>query len=73
MFSGMVNGHADGWVDWVDKYDPRTDTWEVLADAPRERDHFEAVMVNGNVYLIGGRKTNVWGIFLAEPYQRSYI
>ncbi|MEY4929811.1 MAG: hypothetical protein RI909_535 [Bacteroidota bacterium] len=70
MMGGIVNGHVDGWVTWVDKYNPTTDTWTQLADAPRERDHATAALVNGKVYLAGGRKTNangdVYGVTIAE-------
>ena len=40
--SGIRNGHIDGWVPWLDEYDPRTNIWRTLPDAPRSRDHFHA-------------------------------
>jgi N-acetylneuraminic acid mutarotase len=34
-------------------YDPNTNTWSTLADAPRQG-FFQAVALNGKIYLIGG-------------------
>lgn len=53
--SGLTNGHISGHVSWVDKYDPATGTWAILADAPRARDHFRAVETSGKIFLAGGR------------------
>lgn len=52
---GIKNGHIGDHKKWLDVYDPTTDTWNILADAPRARDHFQAVAKNGKLYLIAGR------------------
>lgn len=70
LVSGIINGHQDGWVKWVDKYNPTTNEWTELSDVPRERDHFQAVVLGGKIYLTGGRKTNgagnVFGVTIPE-------
>ncbi|MXY27340.1 hypothetical protein F4Y59_04140 [Candidatus Poribacteria bacterium] len=35
-------------------YDPRTNTWERLADMPTARAHARAAVVDGKIYVIGG-------------------
>ncbi|MFS4445956.1 Kelch repeat-containing protein [Maribacter sp. 2307UL18-2] len=62
---GIKNGHIGDHKKWMDLYDPATGTWEVLADAPRARDHFQAVLVNGKIVAPAGRNT---GIFPDQPF-----
>lgn len=57
LVCGIVDGHRGGHVAWLDVYDPATDSWEQLPDAPRPRDHFQAVVANGNLYALAGRTT----------------
>ena len=57
IVAGITNGHLDGHVTWLDRYDPATDTWTQLADAPRARDHFHAAVVDGKLYAAGGRRS----------------
>jgi hypothetical protein len=57
LVGGITNGHTNGWVKWFDSYDPLTGAWEILPDAPHERDHFHAVTINNNLYAVAGRKT----------------
>lgn len=54
---GIVDGHWDGHVAWLDEYDPKTNTWKRLADAPRTRDHISAAVVGDKLYLAGGRNS----------------
>ncbi|MBX2842338.1 MAG: galactose oxidase [Flammeovirgaceae bacterium] len=54
---GIVNGHFSNWVSWLDEFDPATNTWKELPDAPRERDHFHAAVIEGKLYAAGGRKS----------------
>ncbi|MEH0153154.1 galactose oxidase [Limibacter armeniacum] len=56
---GVVNGHTDGHQKWFDVYDPATNSWSVLPDAPRERDHFQAVVADHKLYLAAGRLSKV--------------
>jgi len=58
MISGIVDGHNGTHVPWVDRYDFKTNTWTVLADAPRARDHFQVVMEHGKIYAAGGRNSS---------------
>ena len=55
---GIQNGHMDGHVTWLDRYDPATDTWTQLADAPTARDHFHAAVLDGKLYAAGGRRSS---------------
>ncbi len=55
MVGGIKNGHIGDHKKWFDLYDPSTDTWKILEDAPRPRDHFQAVAKDGKLYLIAGR------------------
>lgn len=52
---GNTIGHDGGYVPWFDKYNPATNTWTQLPDAPRARDHFHAAVVGDKMYLAGGR------------------
>jgi len=54
---GIKDGHRGDHKKWLDSYDPRTDTWEVLPDAPRARDHFQTVRIKNKLYLVGGRRS----------------
>jgi len=58
MVCGIIDGHWDGHVTWFDCYNFKTGKWETLPDAPRPRDHFNAVVCNDKLYLIGGRVTS---------------
>jgi len=62
---GIKNGHIGDHKTWMDVYDPATGKWEVLADAPRARDHFQAVLVDGKIAAPAGRNT---GIEPDEPF-----
>ncbi|PHN08374.1 Kelch repeat-containing protein [Flavilitoribacter nigricans] len=54
---GIKDGHRGDHKTWLDVYDPQTNTWEQLPDAPRARDHFQAVVVKHKLYLVGGRRS----------------
>lgn len=56
---GIKNGHIGDHKNWMDRYDPKTGQWEVLADAPRARDHFQAVLADGKIYAPAGRNTGI--------------
>lgn len=55
---GIKDGHRGDHKNWLDRYDPTNGNWEVLPDAPRTRDHFQAILVNDNIYVVAGRNTN---------------
>ncbi|MBC2839846.1 kelch repeat-containing protein [Robiginitalea sp. SC105] len=57
MLCGIKNGHIGDHKNWADSYDLKTGEWEVLADAPRTRDHFQAAMHKGRIYALAGRNT----------------
>ena len=58
LVGGIIDGHWSGWVNWFDEYDPATNTWKTLPDAPRARDHFNVEIVNDKLYVIGGRRSS---------------
>jgi hypothetical protein len=58
MVAGIRDGHWDGHVAWLDAFDPHTGEWTELADAPRPRDHFQAVTIDGKMYVAGGRRSS---------------
>ncbi|MCH7919204.1 MAG: hypothetical protein IIC50_14620 [Planctomycetes bacterium] len=62
LSSGAVNGkiyaiggspHLPG-VNWVEEYDPGTDTWTPKAGMPTARATAASSVVNGKIYVIGG-------------------
>lgn len=55
---GIQNGHASGHVRWLDAFDPETGEWTSLADAPRNRDHFQAAVIDDKLYAAGGRRSS---------------
>lgn len=57
MVCGIQDGHWDGHVAWLDEYDPKTNSWRKLADAPHARDHVQAVVVDDKIYVAGGRRS----------------
>ena len=58
MFGGIQLGHTSGTCAWADVFDLKTGAWAILPDAPHNRDHYPAVLVDGKVYCIGGRNTS---------------
>lgn len=55
LVNGIQDGHWDGHVAWFDEYDPKTQTWRQLPDAPRPRDHVSVAVLDGKLYVAGGR------------------
>lgn len=58
ILGGSNNGHIGGYQSWFDEYDPKTGEWRQLADAPRSRDHFQAVIIGHQLYAVAGRRTS---------------
>ncbi|MGA9636946.1 Kelch repeat-containing protein [Flavobacterium sp.] len=54
---GIIDGHRSGHQKGLDSYNLKTGEWNVLHDAPRARDHFQAVTTNGKIYVLGGRQS----------------
>jgi len=57
LVCGIKDGHRGDHKKWLDSYDLVTKEWKQLPDAPLERDHFQAAVVNGKIYTLGGRTT----------------
>lgn len=58
IVGGILDGHWEGDVAWFDEYDPRTNIWRKLPDAPHIRDHAQAVESGNKVFIAGGRRTS---------------
>ncbi len=61
---GITNGHTNGWSNKFDSYDPATNTWTVLPNLPRSRDHFHAAVSGGKLIVTGGRRSGQTSTFL---------
>lgn len=70
IVAGNSIGHNGGFTNQFDSFDPATGEWTVLPDAPRARDHFNAVVIGDKMYLAGGRLSGgdggVWKPTVAE-------
>ena len=69
IVSGNRRGHrnttANGenaHVKWFDCFDPETNTWTTLPDAPNARDHFHAVVIGKRMYVASGRRSSFGGV-----------
>ncbi len=58
LVAGIINGHWDGHVAWLDAFDLNTGEWTQLPDAPHQRDHFQAGAMAGKIYAAGGRRSS---------------
>ena len=47
--------HRQVCLGTVDEYDPATDTWRERSPMPTPRNHAAIGVVNGKIYVIGGR------------------
>jgi N-acetylneuraminic acid mutarotase len=56
--AGIKDGHWTGNVVWFDAYDPKTNRWTQMPDAPHARDHFRAVLAYDELYCIGGGQSD---------------
>ena len=63
LLGGNNQGHNGGARAWFDEYDPSTQTWQALPDAPRARDHFSTVLIGNRLVAAGGRRTTQPGPF----------
>lgn len=57
LVCGIREGHHKGHIAWFDEFDPKTNTWKRLPDAPRARDHASVALLEGKLYVAGGRQT----------------
>jgi N-acetylneuraminic acid mutarotase len=58
LVAGITNGHSSGTNNMFDVYDPKTNTWDSLPNAPHIRDHSMAAVVKDKLYTVGGRNTS---------------
>jgi len=55
---GIIDGHYDGHVAWFDEYDPKSNTWKQLPEAPRARDHVSIAIADNKLVVAGGRRSS---------------
>jgi N-acetylneuraminic acid mutarotase len=89
-FGGQFNKAIDNpyaganFTDKVEVYDPATDSWQTKKPMPTIRSQFETGIINGKIYLVGGRtespsatvalneaydpKTDSWTTKAPSPY-----
>ncbi len=58
LIGGEVDGHYDGTQAWFDEFDPSTNSWKILPDAPTARDHISASVVDNKLVIAGGRQSS---------------
>ncbi len=58
LVGGITNGHTNGWVNWMDEFDPVNLSFKTMPNAPHQRDHFHAVVFGDKLYVTGGRKSS---------------
>jgi N-acetylneuraminic acid mutarotase len=58
LAAGIGNGHIGDHKTWLDALQLDTGRWERLPDAPRPRDHFQAVLARERLYLLAGRTSS---------------
>ncbi|MCB1755127.1 MAG: hypothetical protein KDJ38_06375 [Gammaproteobacteria bacterium] len=63
LVGGNTKGHSGGAVNWFDEYDPASNTWRQLPDAPHARDHFNAVLIGDRLVVAGGRVSSQPDVF----------
>lgn len=57
LVCGNNQGHNGGARAWFDVFDPATQQWTTLPDAPRARDHHTVAVVGNKLVVAGGRRT----------------
>ncbi len=58
LVGGNTRGHMSGYVPWLDVFDPATERWTQLPDAPHARDHFHVAVIDGHIYAPAGRTSS---------------
>ncbi|MEP6749154.1 MAG: kelch repeat-containing protein [Bacteroidota bacterium] len=58
LTAGIQHGHSSGTTNMFDVYDPKTNQWTTLPDAPHIRDHCAAAVIKDKLYVAGGRNTS---------------
>jgi N-acetylneuraminic acid mutarotase len=58
LVAGIQHGHSSGTTNMFDVYDPKTNSWTVLPDAPHIRDHCSAAVIHDKLYAVGGRNSS---------------
>ena len=67
IVGGLTGGHGSAGTSFsmFDVYDPAANTWTVLPNAPRVRDHFGAAIVGNRLYAAAGRNSGTSNFFNA--------
>jgi hypothetical protein len=70
---GIINGHTSGWVSWLDEFDPKTNEWRTLPNAPRARDHLDAALIDDKLVVAGGRQSGFGGGGFETTVQQTNV
>ncbi|MGJ8679956.1 Kelch repeat-containing protein [Paraglaciecola sp.] len=58
IVGGIKLGHTSGTSNMLDVFDPKTNTWTELTDAPHIRDHSNAAILDEKLIAFGGRNSS---------------
>jgi len=58
IVGGNTRGHSGEAVNWFDEFDPATGQWTTLANAPDARDHATVAVVDDQLVVAGGRRSD---------------
>lgn len=54
----LLEDSSTAHVAWFDEYNPATNTWTSLSDAPHARDHLKIIVRSNKLYVLGGRRSS---------------
>jgi N-acetylneuraminic acid mutarotase len=57
--AGLSSTAGDTAINVMEVYNTVSNMWATLAPMPRERDHFQAAVIGGKFYAVGGRDTTI--------------
>lgn len=63
LVGGNRVGHSGQAVKWLDEFNPKTNQWKALPDAPHARDHAPIAIAEGKLIVAGGRRSRQPNVF----------
>lgn len=55
--------NPQGVVSINEAYDPKSDSWKTKSSMPTPRDHLSSAVIDGKIYVIGGRQPDIGPLF----------
>lgn len=77
-YNGMIYLFGGRGERPVERYDPATNTWEIIALAPLELHHFQPILYSGKIYIVGAlaccypREPTVTDVHVFDPADSSW-